>query len=147
MVRPLHKRAIALVGAELIDQIDPSKFTDLVRRRFQLNISQTLEWSDQTAIVQNALAQLRAIEQGGEPLIVVLLEEAWQPPIAEKLQGIRSLRESLGTKPKIIVVLVGRPENGNALTKVKPNDKRVWERQIQSLGDIQLRLENLIDHE
>ena len=139
--------AVALIAAELRAQIDADRFSELVRERFHLHISRTVEWSDRSSAAQKAIeALLNVPNENGRPP-VVLLEEAWQPPIAEKLTGLRSLRQSLGPGAKILVVLVGRPNGARCLTPVRPSDRQVWERQILSLGDPQLRLEPLIANE
>ncbi len=139
--------AVALISAELLHVLDQNRFSELVEKRFHLSISQLVEWSDQSATMHAAIEQLQKIRLGNGQPHLILLEEAWQPPIAEKISGIRKLRDALGSEAKIIVALIGRPDDNELLTAARPTEKLVWERQIQSLGDTQLRLEQLVDHE
>lgn len=121
------------------------KLTTELERRFQLRMVKTLAWSDAAATRAAALRELEHTAQTTTGLRIVLLEEAWQPPIAEKLAGLRALREATGADVRLVVTLVGRPSAGELLTPVKPSDLRVWQERLQALADPQLRVEALTD--
>lgn len=71
---------------------------------------------------------------------VVLIQEAWQPPIVEIIHVIRELRKRGGDDMKIAVLLVGKPDEKTIFTPVKAVDKDVWSRVLAGLGDPHLRV-------
>ena len=76
---------------------------------------------------------------GSHPLTdlnpVVVLQEAWQPPIAETLLYFRKLRGLLGAETQIHIFLIGKPAPETFLTSAGPADWKVWKQAIQTLGD------------
>ncbi len=74
---------------------------------------------------------------------VLVLQEAWQPPIRETLSFLKELRRRLGERVGIIVGLVGKPEAESVFTRVRDEDWRIWKRGIDALGDPYLRVERL----
>lgn len=71
---------------------------------------------------------------------VVLIQEAWQPPIAEIVRVIRELRKRGGKDMKIAVLLIGKPVEATIFTPVKAVDRDVWSRVLAGLGDPHLRV-------
>lgn len=142
-----NNAAILLMGEELKSQIDQEKLAVMLKDRFLLDLTEAIAWSDDSATIRQAIKEITSSGRSSRQPVVILLEEAWQPPIAEKLQGVRELRSHLGADAKLILVLVGRPDAAGPITRVKASDLKVWERQIQTLGDTRLRVETLINHE
>lgn len=142
-----EKDAVILMGEELRRQIDESSFAKLILARFRLKPSHWLAWSESSASRGHLLDEVKNVLSSTDFPPIVILEEAWQAPIAEKLDNLRALRNAIGATAKIIVVLVGRPKVGNILTPAKPSDLRVWEKRLQTLADPQLRIEPLIVQE
>jgi hypothetical protein len=136
--------AVVLMSHDLRRQWDEPAFVTQLRSRLNLRPAAWLEWSDSTVKRGTALESLASLAVTDPPARIVLVEEAWQPPIAEKLNGLQDLRKSVGPKVKLIVVLVGRPEGGRFLTPTKPADLRVWQERGQALADAQLRVEALV---
>ncbi len=78
---------------------------------------------------------------------VLLLQEAWQPPIQETLMFLKQLRERLGKTGKIVVALIGKPSPDTIFTPVREEDWRIWKKKTGTLGDPYLRLERLLTHD
>lgn len=78
---------------------------------------------------------------------VMILQEAWQPPIKEFFLLIKKLREESGCKTPLIVALIGKPKPETIFTPVSHQDFTVWEIKIDALGDPWLRLEKAISYE
>jgi hypothetical protein len=78
---------------------------------------------------------------------VMMLQEAWQPPITETLVFIRNLREVLGGSVRIEVGLIGRPKPGSIFTPVKEQDWDTWGRKLKALGDPYLHIERLVKND
>jgi len=66
---------------------------------------------------------------------VVLVQEAWLPPIAETLGLIRAIRACGNRAMPIALLLIGKPAPGVFLTPVRPVDKAIWEKTLASLAD------------
>jgi hypothetical protein len=93
-------------------------------------------------------ALLDSITPAGSGLTdgVLVLQEAWQPPIREMLLLLKHLRQRMGDTGRIIVGLIGKPGPDTIFTSVRKEDWSVWKRSIDSLGDPYLRVERLLPH-
>ena len=74
---------------------------------------------------------------------ILLLQEAWQPPIRESLFYLKDLRKAAGKSTRITVGLIGRPRENLFFTRIKEDDFIAWERKIKTLQDPFLDLERL----
>ncbi len=77
---------------------------------------------------------------------ILLLQEAWQPPIRELLDLFRRLRHELPRQYPISVVLIGKPDSDSILTGVKAQDLNLWRKSLQTLGDPYLSLYPLVEN-
>lgn len=75
---------------------------------------------------------------------VILVQEAWQPPIQEFISFLVALRKTIGEEADIIVVLIGRAEEATMLTRVKETDLRIWRQNISSIADPHLQTVELV---
>jgi len=66
---------------------------------------------------------------------VVLLQEAWQPPIREITSLLGQLRRLIGTSSPLAVALIGRPATDHPLTPVQGQDLAVWLKTAKALAD------------
>lgn len=80
--------------------------------------------------IQAALEDLADDERA-----VVLIQEAWLPPIAETLELIREIRAVGGRPMPIALLLIGKPSPGTFLAPVRPADKAIWDKILASLAD------------
>ena len=76
---------------------------------------------------------------------IVVLHEAWQPPIREVTTLLEQLRLLIGTAP-LAIALIGKPSPGTALTPVQPQDLAVWRKTTRALADPYLDLFPLVSH-
>jgi len=74
---------------------------------------------------------------------VLVLAEAWQPPLKETENLIRCLRGLVGEQAAITILLVGRPTPQTVLTPADPGQTRIWSRKMQALGDPRLSVRSL----
>ncbi len=126
---------IALMNEELATH---SSRTDIVRAGetyFGMSISDTLEIGGRLDRDQEILKHLRTMDWAGKQSGVLLIQEAWQPPILESLAFLRQLRMALPEKGKIAVLLIGKPSSETVFTPPGKIDRKVWEEQLQALGD------------
>ncbi len=76
-------------------------------------------------------------------LRIVILMEAWQPPIRETISWLNSLRNAVEKETGIIIALIGKPANQKIFTSPDNTDRVIWEKTINSMGDPFMRVENL----
>lgn len=89
------------------------------------------------------IGQKKLVREKNSWTHVLILKEAWQPPIVEDMSMIRQLRHDLGNQTPLIVGLTGKPEPGKIFTPVAPVNWRTWKEKIMALGDPYIRLERL----
>ena len=75
---------------------------------------------------------------------ILILQEAWQPPIIEDIAFIKALRHHLGDRTPILVGLIGKPKPETIFTRVTPINWQTWKERLTALGDAYLRLERLV---
>jgi hypothetical protein len=66
---------------------------------------------------------------------IIVLQEAWQPPIREVTILLEQLRRMIGTSSSLAVALVGRPAADNPLTPVDLQDLTIWLKTTKALAD------------
>jgi len=90
-----------------------------------------------------------AIEQSGSAFIdqvystltdhhlagIVLLQEAWQPPIREVTTLLGQLRQVIGSSSPLAVALIGKPTADTCLTPVHSQDLTIWLKTTKALAD------------
>jgi hypothetical protein len=89
-----------------------------------------------------------AAENWGNGGGIIILMEAWMPPLIDFLTFLRELRQRVGAKLPILLRLVGRPAPDCILTPVgDPTQQEVWRRKIDGLGDPYLQVTPLMAEE
>jgi hypothetical protein len=66
---------------------------------------------------------------------VMLLQEAWQPPLRETESFLRDLRQAAGNTTPLTILLVGKPAADTILTSVDPGQLQVWVLKMRAFGD------------
>lgn len=74
---------------------------------------------------------------------LVILQEAWQPPIRETIMYFQDLRHFAGPAIRIHILLTGKPSRDTLFTKTETADLSVWQHKINSLGDPNITLEQI----
>ena len=81
------------------------------------------------------LGQLRQASQNRALASVLVLQEAWQPPLKETEQLLRRIRHAVGTTIPLIILLVGKPTRDTICTPVAAEQLEVWQKRMQAIGD------------
>ena len=89
-------------------------------------------------------AALDRVTQGKPPAEVLVIVEAWEPPVSEYIDLLAHLRERLGDNRIIDVLLYNRRPDGTICVP-KPKDVGMWRNQMECLGDPWLRVESLAE--
>lgn len=75
---------------------------------------------------------------------LILVQEAWQPPIRETIQFIQELRKAAGKNTHIVIGLIGKPANETVLTVTDEADFEIWYKKAVTIGDPFLTVEKLV---
>ena len=75
---------------------------------------------------------------------ILILQEAWQPPILENIAFIKMLRHQLGNRTPMLVGLIGKPKPETISTRVKPDNWQTWKEKITAIGDPYLGVKRLV---
>lgn len=81
-------------------------------------------------------------ENQGIPLIV-LAQEAWQPPLQEFISFVKTLRKTF-PDVAVVIALTGMPCPDGRLVPPTHDEIAIWKRKIAGLGDEDLLVEELI---
>jgi len=76
-------------------------------------------------------------------LRIVILAEAWQPPIRETLTWLTHLRKAVNKDTGIIIALVGKPLKNMIFTSPDNTDRVIWEKTVNSIADPFMRIESI----
>jgi hypothetical protein len=125
---------------------DCAGLEDIIARELSLQVTHQKgigagESNDQAVLA--AVETMRSTPNFGG---VLVLQEAWQPPIQENLNFLKQLRHRLGKTAGIVVVLIGKPGRDTMFTAPGEADFRIWKHRIDALGDPYLGTEWLVSH-
>ncbi len=141
---PVHDSPLTATGDAVIaivpDDIDASCPEDEIRTRIDKITGHKL-----IRKISFGADTIQSIESIQEILIhhapenrnasILILREAWQPPIREALLFLKHLRKTIGNQPIIRIGLIGKPLPTTIFTLPDPNDITIWKLAIASLGD------------
>ncbi len=138
--------AIVLIPEEIAHLFTDESLKIRISRNLSLDMTGRLSIEQDPDIDQKALKHLLK-KQGipAEALRLVVVTEAWQPPLQETITWLIGLRHAAGPHTGIILGLVGKPERDNRFTAPDLTDRKVWEQAAGSLNDPFTRIENLGD--
>ena len=94
---------------------------------------------------REVLAALRR-RQDREAADILIVQEAWQPPILEYLDFIRQVRAAVGPAACIRIGLIGKPGPETVFTPVTEANRTIWVRALNAMGDPCLFGEELVSH-
>ena len=95
-------------------------------------------YEDDRTVLEN-LAHYDWSQTGG----IVILMEAWMPPLVAFLSFLDQLRDAVGPDIPIMVELLGKPAPDSLSASVSTVDLSIWAKKITSLGDPLISLEPL----
>ncbi len=75
---------------------------------------------------------------------VLLLQEAWQPPLRETESFLVKLQEITGDAVLLTILLIGKPSLETLFTKVDPGQLRIWTQKMRATGIACLEVSPLV---
>ncbi len=127
--------AVALIPDELYGQCPLNVLQPLMQKRLGVSVLETLCTGESYRDEQLLLGQLAERKGAGKIKNIVILQEAWQPPILEFLEFVMQVRRSLGVDVLIVVALVGKPGSDTIFTPTKKEDMTIWQQKIRAMGE------------
>lgn len=135
---------VGLVPDELFADCPLEALRKQVRARLGYELASVLPVWTMERSEDEELAELKDTMIATSSEDILLLQEAWQPPIQELLSFLRRMREIVGEQPTIIVALIGKPAADTLLTPVRKLDLQIWQQKLATLGDPGLQLVELV---
>ena len=135
---------VVLIPSDIISLADQDTLRQVVAETLGWEVTSISAIQGEPVLDQQVLASVSDVF-GKDVQGVVVVLEAWQPPIVETIEFIKVLRQGLGKTARIAVLLTGKPEGQSIFTLVDRSDKEVWAHSLMKLADPYLRLEALED--
>lgn len=137
------KNLLIMVPDELYDSCAREEIESVVNPGTVSVIQDIIRVNQDYSSDKELLASLSSRE-GMAGTDILILQEAWQPPIMEYIDFIKQLRQALGTGPCIRVGLIGKPQAGTIFTPVKDANRKIWDQKITAIGDPCIYTEGLV---
>ena len=142
-----EKSLIALVPDDIFDECPDNELRAVIWKALKRQVRDKIRIDKDHETDRVMLEGLAQTDWGNVQPEVLILQEAWQPPIKEILSFIRDLRKTLGERFGIQLALIGKPGPDTIFTPVKEIDWNTWNQKINIMGDPYLRLKRLVPDE
>jgi hypothetical protein len=140
-----EKARVALVPDDIFDDCPEDELRTLVGRELGYPVSAQMRVDLDPESDRERIATVTArLARGNGTAGILILQEAWQPPIREHIGFIKALREAVGERVRIDIGLIGRPGPGTIFTPADAGERDVWQNKVRVLGDPYLRVERLV---
>lgn len=136
--------AIALIPDELYEQCSLHTLQALMQKRLGVTVQETLRTGEAYQDEQIVLDKIEERNSTSNIENIILLQEAWQPPILEFLFFLKGLRSRMGTDVPLIVALVGKPATDTIFTEIKKEDMKIWRQKIMAMGEPDVQVLELV---
>ena len=137
------KNLLIMIPDELYDSCSREEIESVVNKGTVSVIQEVLRINQDYTSDKELLVSLSNRERMMETDILII-QEAWQPPIMEYLDFIKQLRQALGDGPCIRIGLIGKPQADTIFTPVKDVNRKIWDQKITAIGDPCIYAEGLV---
>ncbi|MCI5143263.1 MAG: DUF2868 domain-containing protein, partial [Candidatus Electrothrix sp. ATG1] len=139
-----HSFITALISDELLEECSYSALQEQVAYRLGYQLCQLIPFWTLTQSEEEELVALQKAMNQDKSSDILIVIEAWQPPIEELFSWIRLLRRSLGPTPVFLLTLIGKPTPETILTPVQTQHLHIWKQKTAALSDPGLQLIELV---
>lgn len=128
------KQCLVLIPEEIFADCPRKGLADVIKQHVGMKPRKYLSF-DSPDVEESGLSG--EIGQALDPTIdsLVILQEAWQPPIEEFFSFIDQLRVIIDKKVLITIALIGKPAAHTIFTRVRDQDYAIWQQRILAKGD------------
>jgi len=140
-----EKARVALVPDDIFDDCPEDELRALVGRELGYPVSERVRVDFDPEMDRERIQTVTArLARRNGTAGILILQEAWQPPIREHIGFLKALREAVGERVRIDIGLIGRPDPHTIFTPAAPGERDVWQNKVRVLGDPYLRVERLV---
>jgi hypothetical protein len=136
--------AFVLIADEVYDECPRDLLMERLRSQWGQERIEWIRHGQPGVPLTESLLPLRGAVEQGQLGSVLLLQEAWQPPLRESEQLLRELRRIAGAHTPLTILLIGKPTPQTMLTPVDPEQLRIWRQKMRALGDPSLDVQPLV---
>ena len=138
-----EQSAIVIVEPDLAKRIDRAKTDSAIHGNISWTISKWIRLPDETQTWSDFWELIEPLRNEKHFERIVLVQEAFQPPIRESIEWLQQLRATQPSTGKMMIFLVGRPQDAGRRKEVCETNQRVWEQSINALNDANLGVSSL----
>ncbi len=135
---------VVLIPDELFSAFPLERLAEQTRRRTGHQLDQTLPFWTLEKSEEEELVALKETMAEQDSADILVIHEAWQPPVQEFLAWLGLLRQHLGPQPLIILALIGKPEEETLLTPAQAEHLRIWRQKVATIIDPALQVISLV---
>ncbi|MDH3329568.1 MAG: DUF2868 domain-containing protein [Desulfobulbaceae bacterium] len=128
------KNLLVMIPDEIYDSSSREEIESVANKGAVYAIQEIIRINQDYDSDRDILANLRKMDLTAETDILII-QEAWQPPIMEYIDFIKEVRKALGDGHCIRIGLIGKPLAGTIFTPVKDENRKIWARKITAIGD------------
>ncbi len=137
-------QALVLIGDEIFSDCPRKEFAELARQRTGVQPVNFFAIDDSGHERKDFYDEIRQT-MGPNIDTILILQEAWQPPIEEFFAFLDDLRQVIGKKILITILLIGKPAPHTILTEARDRDYTIWQEKITRKGDPYLQCLSLLN--
>jgi len=141
----MDRNLLVMIPDEIYAACLREEIQSVVNRGSTYAIEEIIRINQDYAADRQMLADLGNRPHMGQTDILII-QEAWQPPIMEYIDFIKQLRQAVGHGPSIRIGLIGKPRPKTVFTPVKDENQKIWTQKITAMGDPGIYCEGLITH-
>lgn len=136
-----------LIPDDIFDECGEEELRERIRALTGTDFQEKIRIGESREKDREAMRKIGQMQSPDVRADVLIVQEAWQPPIKEFLAFVVHLRQNLGDLSRIRVGLIGKPRPDTVFTPVKEEDWNIWQQKLRTLGDPRLHPERLVSHE
>jgi hypothetical protein len=128
------RELLVMVPDDIWGVCSQEQIESVVRQKFGSAIAGLVRINENSDTDAEILANLK--DSGRPPgTDILLIQEAWQPPILEYINFIKDMRKAIGPASCIRIGLIGKPLPGTIFSAVKEVNRKIWTQKINAIGD------------
>ena len=140
----MDKKFLVLISNDIYDTVSNESLNTILGRSLKGQIIEKIRIDDIEIAENITQTHLKLSSLKNDWTHLIILTEAWQPPLVEDIAFIKALRHHLGERIPILIALIGKPQADNIFTPVEPVNWQIWKEKIMAMGDPYLRTEKLV---
>lgn len=127
--------ARVLIPTDIFEDVSENQLKEVLMEKLGVGLIEKIETGLDPETDSRMIGVMSVDMNKGAKSEIVILQEAWQPPIQETRMFLEEIRKAVGKNIKIVILLLGKPKAGQTFTPVIEQDQRMWDSFISKMGD------------